>query len=736
LSDKDDEQDNGPDAEIVPLRGRRDKHLLVEEPPAEPAPVLVPDDELSDTSFEVVLDDEAAPKPVIPVADKAPVLQPIIPEHLATIDGLKSTLVRKTARTWHRTRYHVIRSPKYFLLCVIWGLIGLGKAVWVQIRWWWVSETAPLKRDAIDKNDHSVWLGLHREAKRTRYTRARWLLAEFVSVLVCGVLMWLFAPVWLWIVVVGIALLLLARFGRPKDKPIVTAAVVQPRFRVITADAVLRAYYAAGLGDPEKPEQQIKFEGFMSRDSRDRGSQVGVVLPYGKTHSQAVAVREKIASGLDVALTQVYLTKDKVSNRRHLLWVGDADPLSIPAGRTTLLDCKPRDIWAGVPFGLDEQGLRVTLPLIFQSILIAAQPRKGKTFTARLIALFAALDPYVRLSVFDGAGKPDLRKFALVAHTYGFGLLPDRVQGNPVENLLATLRAAKKDILQRNIALSELPTSVCPEGKLTREIARNPRYKMPVWVILLDEFQEFLKSGDESIDMEIADLLVFVVRVGPSSGVIPISSTQRPIGLGSSTKIGKLFADYRDNHLIRFALKTGATKVSEVILGEGAAAEGFDSSDLPAGDEFKGIGILYDAPVDNCTVRTFLADGEDAEKILIAARKIRERAGTLDGMAAGDSIPVQPRDPLADTLDVFGPNEDWVSWRDLATRLADQLPDQYAKETGGSLGAMLRGLKLGISDASGRVEPSEDIPSGVTTGPKRAALLRALARRDREETSS
>jgi hypothetical protein len=29
---------------------------------------------------------------------------------------------------WHRTRYHVVRSPKYFLLCVRWSAMGLSKA--------------------------------------------------------------------------------------------------------------------------------------------------------------------------------------------------------------------------------------------------------------------------------------------------------------------------------------------------------------------------------------------------------------------------------------------------------------------------------------------------------------------------------------------------------------------------------------------------------------------------------
>jgi S-DNA-T family DNA segregation ATPase FtsK/SpoIIIE len=126
--------------------------------------------------------------------------------------------------------------------------------------------------------------------------------------------------------------------------------------------------------------------------------------------------------------------------------------------------------------------------------------------------------------VFDGKGSPDWRKFALVAYTYGFGLLPDRVQGDPIENLRATLRQAKTDVLMRNVKLSELPTARLPgRGKLTRDIARDPRYGMPVWLIVLDEFQEYLNTGDPEADLEIADLLLFLVKVGPSVGIILIS---------------------------------------------------------------------------------------------------------------------------------------------------------------------------------------------------------------------
>ena len=82
-----------------------------------------------------------------------------------------------------------------------------------------------------------------------------------------------------------------------------------------------------------------------------------------------------------------------------------------PPGRTPLLDCKRRSIWQPAPFGLDERGRQVTLLLLWISILIGAQPRKGKTFTGRLLALYAALDPSVRLSVVDGKNSPDWNAF-------------------------------------------------------------------------------------------------------------------------------------------------------------------------------------------------------------------------------------------------------------------------------------------------------------------------------------
>jgi S-DNA-T family DNA segregation ATPase FtsK/SpoIIIE len=128
---------------------------------------------------------------------------------------------------------------------------------------------------------------------------------------------------------------------------------------------VLRAYYAAGLGKPDRTDQEVRFGSQMSRDARNTGSQVLVDLPYGKGWTDVANCREKIASGLDVHVNQVFLTPDKTSSRRHTLFVADRDPLAVPVGRTSLLDCKRRSIWKAFVIGRDERDAPVKLSLMW-----------------------------------------------------------------------------------------------------------------------------------------------------------------------------------------------------------------------------------------------------------------------------------------------------------------------------------------------------------------------------------
>lgn len=671
------------------------------------------------THYEIDLDlDDELPPPgqrgpvYVDVVSRDDELRPIVPAALRR-GNLAPTVKRTAGRTGHRVAYHVVRSPGYTVAAAWWAVVGVFRLIGRQLRWWWLVEQHQLRQDAATANDPATWLKLHHEVRAVRRWRGTVLAGELVGLAVGGVLLALVAPRWAWLVVAAVAVPLLARLGRPAGRPIVTSAVVTARFRKLTADIVLRAYYAAGLGHPEKPDQQIMFGSPMARDGE--GSRVLVDLPYGRGLDDALGARRKIASGLDVAVSQVFIHRDPTSHRRHVLWVADRDPLAVPAGRTPLLRLRPTDVWEPAPLGLDERGGPVFVPLLWHSILVGAVPRAGKTFSARLLALYAAMDPYVRLTVFDGKGSPDWRAFRLVADRCGFGLAMSR-DGDPVDLFLDALREIKADVEDRYRRLSELPSDVCPEGKLTREIARNPRYRMPVRVVVIDEVQEYFDLADAS--KEIASLLVYLVKVAPGAGVVVLDATQKPSGVGTG-QVAQAFTTFRDQHQIRFALRVGSWQVSDVILGAGAYSEGLDASTLMP--EYKGVGILRGASDASPTVRTYLADGQDAERILVAARALRERAGTLSGMAAGEDVTRAARDVLADVRGAYYAGEAFVSWQALAGRLAEQLPEHYAGMSAEAISAQARAL--GVPSVNGKTGGQ------VLKGARLDAVADAISRR-------
>jgi S-DNA-T family DNA segregation ATPase FtsK/SpoIIIE len=667
-----------PDGTVVPFPSR------------DPAP----EDPTSDTSFEVQLDGEPGGEPGPVDAGEGIVLPdldgehyPVIPEHLRSVAGVGEAVGRHGRRLAHRASFHGIRAPRYLLLAVAYAVAGVFRLAGRQLSWWWVSEQDFLRSHAVANADSREWMKLHREAKDTRRVRGIMLAGEVFAFLLALLVMLRFAPWWAWLAVAAVVLPALARAGRPEDRPIISPATTVPRFRVLNADVVLRAHYAAGLGHPDKPGQQIEFESAMTRDGE--GSRVKIVLPYGTTFDDAVKARPDLASGLDVAVSQVYLTCDKSSHRRYTLWVADRDPLAIPAGRTPLLDGKQRSIWQPAPFGLDERGRKVTLLLLWISILIGAQPRKGKTFSGRLLALYAALDPSVRMSVVDGKNSPDWNAFRKIAYHFIHGIVPSR-DGDPIYQLIAALSEIKCHIQDTNEFLASLPVAECPEGKLTEELCAKYPKRLFVWMLVMEEFQNYFELPDQKVNAVIADLLSFIMAVGPSSGVIIESLSQKPSGIGAGD-VQRLFNRYRDNHAVRFALKCGNRVVSDAILSGDAYAEGYDASSLPVGKEFLGVGYLYGAADHTPTVRTYLADAENTEQIVTAARVLRERAGTLTGFAAGEDTATPARDVLADVLAVFAADPA-LHWPVLAGRLAAQFPDRWADATADAVSAQCRDL--------------------------------------------
>jgi S-DNA-T family DNA segregation ATPase FtsK/SpoIIIE len=221
---------------------------------------------------------------------------PVIPGHLRTWTGVRNTVARHGGLVAHRGAYHAVRSPAYVLLVIVWATYGLLVTIGHMIRWWWLAEQTHLRSQAVISGDAKEWRNLHQDARDTRRSRGIALITAAAAVLLGTVLMLHYAPWWGWALLVIVVLPLLARAGRPTDKPIIRPATTTPRFRVLNADVVLRAYYAAGLGHPDKPGQQITFGTPMSRDGD--GSRVAVDLPFGKGLDDAVKGRPAIASGL------------------------------------------------------------------------------------------------------------------------------------------------------------------------------------------------------------------------------------------------------------------------------------------------------------------------------------------------------------------------------------------------------------------------------------------------------
>lgn len=702
-----------------------------------------PDTPVDETRAEMHLDiplDDEVPVPREPVfvdvVAKDDERRPILPAALRSWDNAKAAAKYHAGRAAHRAGYHAVRLPFVYLpKALFWAPIGAARLTGRTIRWWWHPALTVLEQKAAEDGDLAAGSRLSAQVSEARRSRFLILLAVLIALAIAGLAWWKLAPWWAHLLAPVVALAWLAHVGRPKTAPIVSAAVVTHRLRRINPDIVLRAYYAAGLGHPDKPSMQIDFVSTMRRDAKETGSMVDLDLPFGKTYADARNAKEKIASGLDVHINQVFLNKGD-RERRHTLFVADRDPLAIQAGRTDMLDCKPRNIWRPIRIGKDERDRPVTLSLIWNSVLVGAQPRKGKTFFVRLLLLYAALDPWVKILFADGKKSPDYNAFRLVAHRMVIGDAPNPRDNDPIEHLIDMLDEVLEHIARVNDVLSELPVEMCPEGKLTEALARDPRFPdLRVWVLAIEEFQVYFETEDQDTNKLIASKLQRIMAQGPSAGVALLSSSQKPSGVGAGQEMSRLFNRFRDNHQVRFALKCGNMDVSKAVLGGDAYAEGYDASSLPIGDgtngtkDYRGIGYLYGATDQTPTVRTFLADHEDAEKILIAARKLREQYGTLSGEAAGEELTRERRDVMADARSVFYAGEARISWPELAERMARDMPEHYAEITADTISAQLRALKV----PSKVVSDPKHFESGKGRGFDLEALDMAMAKRALEQ---
>lgn len=639
-----------------------------------------------------VIDLPERPELPVPVAGEVPPVwadgfterRPVIATWLR--DGQQRASAARWALgyLWHLLAFHGLRAPLYVLRCAAFIPRGCLRVTGRVIGWATDARSVPLIIAAQRANDPKEYRALLTASQARSRPRLFALGVALIVIIAATVLVWWWGPWWLQLGVLATLAVLAGRAGQNPDRPLMDHAVLPGRVRKLSSGIVLRAFLAAKLCKEDDP---ITFAGPIMRDGA--GWRVVLDLPYGRTADEAMERRGPIASGLDVDERCLFLNRVRGaagSARRVAAWVADTDPLGVPAGPSPLIGMARVNFWEPFPFGLDERGEPVGLCLLWSSLLVGAVPRQGKTFTARLPALAAALDPHVRLHIYDLKGSPDWTAFRHVAHRWQLGDTVDPDTGvDPVKALLDDMTELRAEVDHRYRTLRRLPAAVCPEGKLTEDLVRSKEAGMPLVLVVIDEVQRAFMHREYGKQLE--EILEDLVKVAPGAGIMVEAATQKPDQ--KSTPTG-----FRDQFTVRFALRVTTFHASEAILGAGAYGDGLDASKLAP--EAKGAGLLRGtgdagSVEGGRTVRTFLADGEDAEAICLRARELRSAAGTLTGAAVGEMPDTRTEvySVTADLAVVLGA-DDQAHSDVLCARLAERWPERYAEWKPTQLAAALK----------------------------------------------
>jgi S-DNA-T family DNA segregation ATPase FtsK/SpoIIIE len=472
--------------------------------------------------------------------------------------------------------------------------------------------------------------------------------------------------------------------GRPVDAPFLFDRTITPTHVArLTSDVVARALGALGIGEIRKAveRRELAFTAPIMRDGD--GWRAELDLPHGIAAVDVIEKRVALSSGLRRPLGCVWPEPVDEEHSGHLvLWVGDRPLSKQPARPYPLLESGVTSLFDPLPFGVDQRGRAQDVGLMFASMACGAQPRMGKTFAVRLLALGAALDVTCELHLFDGKGMGDYVMFEPVAHSFLSGSRTDTLTA-----LRDDLASVKDEVERRADLLTDLTRKgMCREGKVTPELAKDARLGLHPILYLLDECHLAFDTGSGQagkLGEEITALAEYIVRVGPAAGVSLIAATQRPDGKSLPTGI-------RSNVQLRYCLRVADQPTNDMVLGTSAYRNGVRATEFTLGD--KGVGYLAGEGSAPAIVRTYFVDADQASAIVTRARLLREQAGTVTGMAAGIT-PARRSDPgelLTDVLDAMGA-EDGMWSSAICERLAEAHPGRYAGWDATALGKALKG---------------------------------------------
>lgn len=629
------------------VNGTATPHLVsLLKPPAEPVEA-VEDQEQQEV--------EAVDRPDNPLADWLTLPDvPILPPWARSTQRLTANAGALCRLCWWHTRYHGLRTPKYTVKAtwlVARGFYRAAHGLWPVLTAAEHTATITALRAQLRECPEDVDLAArHQAAHLVRTESRRWRFgaaAVGVAAAAAGLVL---APPLLQAGMAAAVAAPLGYLGRGKDARLLDQAA--PPLRVdMSADQLNDALRAVGLlrATGKDGEKAPRVTCIMGPVRDGRGWAVVFDLPRGggKTAADVLAKRTAIAAELGVDEIQVVMSRVRAAGGGHAgrvsLWVADDDPYLGDPVPSPLVKMEKFTVWDPIPFGQDARGNRIAVPVMWQSMFFGGLPRRGKTFTQRLMTAAGLLDAYVRHYVADGKGGADWMPMKAVAHRLVMG-----AEDDAVEALKAMLKELLAEMERRFVLLRGLPVSVCPEGKLTPSIVE--RYNLPVIFVTIDELQEYFTAMERDDREQVINDLCRIARRGPAAGFVSNFASQRPDADSVPTKLREIIT-------LRYCTQVVDQTSSDMVLGKGKAAQGADASVLS--EEHKGTGVLVTGPASFVTVRADLLDGPAFAELCQRGRRLRQAVGQLSGDALGDvtaaadqaGVTIAP--VLSDCLDVM-----------------------------------------------------------------------------------
>ncbi|WP_405811226.1 cell division protein FtsK [Streptomyces sp. NBC_01520] len=688
--------------------------LTLVKDPTDPEPAVV------DPLLPVV---EAVDRADNPLADWLSVPDaPVLPAWARSAASIKANVAAFVRLTWWHTQYHGFRVPKYLVKTVLLAARGFFRAtmgLWPTLSAQDHTATVKALRAQVKVKPEDVDLAARLQMAHFERTRTRrWRFgAAAAGVAAAAVGVMLADPI-LQAGIAGAVVTPLAYLGRGKETHLLDQGA--PPLRVdMSAQQLNDALRAAGLlksgraGDDEKDAPRVSCSMGPVRDGR--GWAVIFDLPRGggKTASDVLAKREVIAQELGVDEIQVIMSRVRAAKGgnagRVSMWVADDDPYLGKPNPSPFATAERFSIWDPIPFGQDARGNRIEVPVMWQSMFFGGLPRRGKTFTQRLMTAAGLLDAYVRHYVADGKGGADWMPMRAVAHRLVMG-----AEDDAIEALKAMLAELLVEMERRFAILRELPTSICPEGKLTPEIVQ--RYNLPVIFVTVDELQEYFTAMEREDREQVINDLCRIARRGPAAGFVSNFASQRPDADSVPTKLREIIT-------LRYSTQVVDRASSDMVLGKGKAAQGADASVLS--EDHVGTGVLVTGPASYVTVRADYLDGTGFALLCQKGRALRQAAGQLTGDAAGDvtaaadASGVKLAPILSDALEVMRHSPRMFT-TDLLAGLVNLDEDVYGDFNAEKLAAELEaaGVKrtskqVKISGANGAGYQRRDIEAAV-----------------------